>query len=64
MSTLTNCPVCKKQVSTEAVTCPHCGQVLHPSKSENAFNLNDPVHVVGAIVALIILFIVIAYALS
>ena len=58
MSTLTNCPVCKKQVSTEAVTCPHCGQVLHPSKSGNAFNLN-----VGAIVALTILFIVIAYAL-
>lgn len=58
MGTLTNCPVCKKQVSTEAVTCPHCGQVLHPSKSENAFNLN-----VGAIVALTILFIVIAYAL-
>ncbi len=33
MATLTNCPTCGKQVSSNAAACPNCGEVLNPNKT-------------------------------
>ena len=54
MATLTKCPTCKQAVSSAAATCPHCGELLHVSKSETAINMKDPVHFIGVLLAAIV----------
>ena len=47
---LISCPECKKQVSDQAKSCPHCGVKLKKAKSDEAK--------AGRIVAVIVLVIV------
>ena len=35
MSELIECPTCKQQVSSAAVSCPHCGEPLEPPKKKS-----------------------------
>ena len=51
--TLTKCPACAAEISTEAVACPKCG---HPMKQQaEGLDVGDPVHVIGVVLAIIIL---------
>jgi uncharacterized paraquat-inducible protein A len=59
MATLIECPTCKKQVSSEAATCPNCGHVLHRQNAPNSFNLTDPVHLIAVVLFLVIAAIVV-----
>ena len=61
---LTICPACGKPVSSNAPACPNCGEPLKSSVEKaqgGAFNLKDPVHLIGAILALLIVAGVIYY---
>ena len=57
---LRDCPSCGNQVSTEAVSCPKCG---HLFKSAGGINPNDPVHIIGLVIAGIIILNVVLYAI-
>jgi uncharacterized paraquat-inducible protein A len=52
--TLIRCPECETQVSDAAAACPQCG---HPLKATPAggINMNDPVHLIGIAVAVLII---------
>ena len=63
MATLIKCPTCGKQVSSNAATCPGCGEVINAqmTKPAGAINLKDPVHLIGVILAgLVILGVIVA----
>jgi uncharacterized paraquat-inducible protein A len=57
---LIKCPECDSEVSSEAAACPKCG---HPLKAKPAGGINtqDPVHVVGIIVVVIIIIGIVVF---
>jgi len=56
------CPSCGSDVSSEAVSCPKCG---HPLRSTgSSINTKDPVHVIGIILAVIILLGLIGFGIA
>jgi len=59
MPTLVKCPACGRDVSDAATSCPHCGQPLRQQMTPAAggINMSDPVHVIGVVVAVIILVV-------
>ena len=59
MAELIKCPVCGKDVSSGAASCPHCGEVISRQQDPTAFNLKDPVHIIGFIIAIIIFALII-----
>lgn len=63
MAELIQCPTCKNNVSSNAATCPHCGEVINSrmTKPAGAINLKDPVHLAGVILAgLMVLGVIVA----
>jgi len=52
------CPTCEADISTEAVACPKCG---HQLKSPSGINMQDPVHVIGVILAILFLLGILVY---
>ena len=63
MATLIQCPTCGKKISSNAANCPGCGEVINAkmTKPAGAINLKDPVHLVGVILAvLVILGVIVA----
>lgn len=59
------CPTCGCSVSRNAAACPECGEVINVQmqKPSGAINLRDPVHLIGVILAAIIVLGVIAAAI-
>ena len=53
---LTKCPSCGSDVSTEAAACPKCGHPL-AAKPSGGVNMSDPVHVIGVVLAIAILVV-------
>lgn len=59
-SKLPKCPACSQSVSRDAASCPRCGHVF---KYAGGINLKDPVHLVGVLIAiLMVIGIVISLA--
>lgn len=54
---LIDCPECKKQVSDQAETCPLCGFQLKAKAVAAAAKRSDPIWLVAAITALVIVFV-------
>jgi len=48
-----SCPTCRTRISMQAATCPKCG---HELRSPGAFNIGDPVHFIGILLCIFILF--------
>jgi uncharacterized paraquat-inducible protein A len=57
-ASLSKCPSCRADVSTEAASCPKCG---HLFKYAGGINLQDPVHVIGLIICALIVIGVVWY---
>jgi predicted amidophosphoribosyltransferase len=55
------CPSCNHDVSKQAKFCPHCG---HAFKPDNQLSLSDPVHLIGAAIAILFLVLMIGAALK
>lgn len=53
---LINCPECSHCVSNSADVCPHCGRKLR-----GGVKLNDPVHLVGVIIAVFFVINLVLY---
>lgn len=62
MAELIKCPVCGKSVSSGAVSCPNCGEVIHRQKDPTSFNLADPVHLIGVIALIVALIVTVVAA--
>lgn len=60
-ASLTKCPSCRTDVSTEAAACPKCG---HQFRYAGGINLKDPVHVIGLIICALIVIGVVWYILA
>lgn len=63
MSKLIKCPTCGNDVSENAPTCPRCGEIIKEKRNGN-FNMEDPVHCIGAIIAIFFLILVLLSKLS
>ncbi len=59
------CPTCGHNVSRNAAACPECGEIINVQmqKPAGAINLHDPVHLIGVILAAVIVLGVIAAAI-
>lgn len=57
MPTLIKCSACNRDISSEAATCPHCGQPQASRPQPGAINPADPVHKVGIAIAVLILVV-------
>ena len=64
MAKLIKCPVCGRDVSSGAASCPNCGEVIHRQHAPNSFNLADPVHLIGVLALIILAIFIIAAACS
>ncbi len=66
MANLIQCPTCGRQVSSNAANCPGCGEVINSkmAKPAGAINLKDPVHLVGVILAVLVIFGVIVATIA
>ena len=56
---LIKCPACQKDISPNAVACPHCGEPVKTTVEKaagGAINMSDPVHVVG--IALMVIMVI------
>ena len=60
---LIKCPECGTDVSDAAAACPKCG---HPLKATpvGGINSRDPIHVIGIIAAIVILFGIVVFAVQ
>lgn len=61
-SKLIECSICGEKIAESAAYCPHCGAVINKkmTKASGAINLNDPIHIVGIILAILIIVGIIA----
>lgn len=60
MNKLIKCPTCGNDVSQNAPSCPHCGEIINQKMTHytGAINMKDPVHFIGVLIsAFVILFI-------
>lgn len=54
------CPACGRVASSRAPACPSCGEPIRSSverASGGAFSLRDPVHVIGLVLAILLLLL-------
>ena len=58
MANLVKCPTCQRDVSSEARACPQCG---HQFKAAGGINLKDPIHVIGILLAVVVLGLYLAH---
>jgi len=56
-----NCPTCNTVLADNAVSCPKCAHAFKGSGG-SGFSLKDPVHLVGAIIAIIMVIGIFMYA--
>ena len=63
---LITCPACGKPVSKNAPACPSCGEPIRSSveKASGALNMKDPVHVIGVLLAILMVLGVVLYIAS
>ena len=64
---LVRCKECSKQVSNKAPNCLHCGAPLNKKVEHShggAFNADDPVHLIGCSLAILVLVAVIITGLK
>lgn len=55
MANLKQCPDCGKDVSTDAVSCPNCGKPFKAANTISGINMQDPVHIIGVILCILML---------
>ena len=62
MAQLIKCPTCGKHVSSNAAACPNCGEIINSkmAKPAGAINLKDPVHLIGVIIAVLVILAIIS----
>lgn len=48
------CRACGREISVNAVSCPHCGEPYKRQSNSLAFNWRDPVHAITAGIAIIV----------
>jgi hypothetical protein len=65
------CPECKTEVSSAAAACPKCGHPIaapttpppQPQRVVGAIDMRDPVHVVGVVIAVVMLIAIVIWFL-
>lgn len=64
-SRLVKCPACGRAVSPNAAACPACAEPIRPERTNHSgINLRDPVHVVGVIIAALVVAATVVFAVS
>ena len=58
------CPECKKEISSEAISCPHCGYPLRPTKIEIKSTYNGGLGVVTFIFAILTVLMIFTGGIS
>lgn len=61
-SKLIQCPTCGNEVSSNAPSCPHCGEIINEKMIPytGAINLKDPVHLIGVIISFLVVLVVLS----
>lgn len=60
---LITCPACGKPVSKNAPACPSCGEPIKSSveKASGAINIKDPIHIIGILIAILMVVGIVLY---